>query len=57
MPTPDELAKELGVTVKEVQTLLRANSDNFSLNAELDDESHTELAERHRADDHSFGRG
>jgi RNA polymerase primary sigma factor len=45
MPTPDELAKELGVTVKEVQTLLRANSDNFSLNAELDDESHTELAD------------
>jgi RNA polymerase primary sigma factor len=45
MPTPDELAKVLGVTVKEVQTLLRANSDNFSLNAELDDESHTELAD------------
>src|ERR671939_411019 len=45
MPTPDELASELGVTVKEVQTLLHANSDNFSLNAELDDESHTELAD------------
>jgi len=45
MPTPDELAQELGVTVKEVQTLLHANSDNFSLNAELDDESHTELAD------------
>jgi RNA polymerase primary sigma factor len=45
MPTPDELALELGVTVKEVQTLLHANSDNFSLNAELDDESHTELAD------------
>src|SRR3954470_11545662 len=45
MPTPDELATELGVTVKEVQTLLHANSDNFSLNAELDDESHTELAD------------
>lgn len=44
-PTPDELAKELGVTVKEVQTLLRANSNNFSLNAELDDETHTELAD------------
>src|SRR5437588_2877054 len=39
IPTAEELAKELGVTVKEVQTLLRANSDNFSLNAELDDES------------------
>ncbi|HEY4642607.1 MAG TPA: sigma-70 family RNA polymerase sigma factor [Thermoanaerobaculia bacterium] len=45
IPTPDELAAELGVSVKEVQTLLRANSDNFSLNAELDDESHTELAD------------
>ncbi len=45
IPTPDELATELGVTLKEVQTLLQANSDNFSLNAELDDESHTELAE------------
>jgi RNA polymerase primary sigma factor len=45
IPTPDELATELGVSLKEVQTLLQANSDNFSLNAELDDESHTELAE------------
>ena len=45
MPTPDELAAELGITVKEVQTLLQANSDNFSLNAELNDESHTELAD------------
>src|SRR5919201_1712957 len=33
------------LSVKEVQTLLHANSDNFSLNAELDDESHTELAD------------
>jgi RNA polymerase primary sigma factor len=45
VPTADELATELGVSVKEVQTLLRANTDNFSLNAELDDESHTELAD------------
>ena len=45
IPTADELATELGVTVKEVQTLLQANSDNFSLNAELDEDSHTELAE------------
>src|SRR5438105_14595461 len=45
MPTPDELATELGVTVKEVQTLLQANSDNFSLSAELDEESHTALAD------------
>lgn len=45
IPTPDELAANLGVTVKEVQTLLRANADNYSLSAELDDESHTELAD------------
>jgi RNA polymerase primary sigma factor len=45
IPTPDELAQNLGVTVKEVQTLLQANTDNFSLNAELDDESHTELGD------------
>ena len=45
IPTPEELATELGVTVKEVQTLMQANSDNFSLNAELDEESHTELAD------------
>jgi len=45
IPTPDELAQNLGVTVKEVQTLLQANADNYSLNAELDDESHTELAD------------
>jgi len=45
IPTADELAAELGVSVREVQTLLRANNDNFSLNAELDDDSHTELAD------------
>jgi len=45
IPTPEELATELGITVKEVQTLMQANTDNFSLNAELDDESHTELAD------------
>lgn len=45
IPTPDELALNLGVTVKEVQTLLQANTDNYSLNAELDDESHTELGD------------
>jgi RNA polymerase primary sigma factor len=45
IPTPDELAESLGVSVKEVQTLLQANADNYSLNAELDDESHTELAD------------
>jgi len=45
IPTPDELALNLGVTVKEVQTLLQANADNYSLNAELDDDTHTELAD------------
>jgi RNA polymerase primary sigma factor len=45
IPTAEELAAELGVTVREVQTLMQANTDNFSLNAELDDESHTELAD------------
>src|SRR5438105_8455022 len=45
IPTPQELADELGVALKEAQTLMRANSDDFSLNAELDDESHTELAD------------
>jgi len=33
------------VSVREVQTLMHAGSDNFSLNAELDEESHTELAD------------
>src|SRR5438067_12663492 len=41
MPTPQELADERGVSPKEVQTLMHAGSDNFSLNAELDEESHT----------------
>jgi len=45
IPTPEELAAELGVSVKEVQTLMHANNDNFSLNAELDDESHTEFGD------------
>ncbi|HUP45154.1 MAG TPA: sigma-70 family RNA polymerase sigma factor [Thermoanaerobaculia bacterium] len=45
IPTPEELATELGVTVREVQTLMRANTGNFSLSTELDDESHTELAD------------
>jgi RNA polymerase primary sigma factor len=45
IPTAEELAAELGVSVKEVQTLMQANNDNYSLSSELDDESHTELAE------------
>lgn len=45
IPTPEELAEELGVSVKEVQTLLQASNENFSLSSELDSESHTELGE------------
>lgn len=45
VPTPDELAAELGVSVKEVQTLLRANTDSFSLNSEMDDDHHSEFAD------------
>ena len=45
IPTAEELAKELGVSVREVQTLMHAGSDNFSLSSELDEESHTELAD------------
>lgn len=45
IPTSEELAQELGVTVKEVQTLLQASNENFSLSTELDGESHTELGE------------
>ncbi len=45
IPTPEELATSLGVTVREVQTLMQASTDNFSLSSELDEESHTELAD------------
>ncbi|MFN2239131.1 MAG: sigma-70 family RNA polymerase sigma factor [Thermoanaerobaculia bacterium] len=45
IPTSEELAQQLGVTVKEVQTLLQASYENFSLSSELDSESHTELGE------------
>ncbi len=45
IPTPEELATELGVSVREVQTLLQASNENFSLSSELDGESHTELGE------------
>ena len=45
IPTAEELAANLGVSVREVQTLMQATTDNFSLNSELDDESHTELAD------------
>jgi RNA polymerase primary sigma factor len=45
IPTADELALDLGVTAKEVQTLLQASHDNFSLSSEVDENSHTELAD------------
>src|SRR5687768_4486639 len=45
IPTAEELAEKLGVTVREIQTLLQANLDNYSLSAELDEESHTQLAD------------
>ena len=45
IPTPDELALDLGVTPREIQTLLRASHDSFSLSSELDGESHTEFAD------------
>ncbi|MHB0971079.1 MAG: sigma-70 family RNA polymerase sigma factor [Thermoanaerobaculia bacterium] len=45
IPTAAELAKDLGVTEKDVQTLLQAGNENYSLNSELDSESHTELAD------------
>jgi RNA polymerase primary sigma factor len=45
VPTHQELATELGVSVKEVQLLMQTSSDNYSLNAPLDDESSSELAD------------
>lgn len=45
IPTAEELATELGVTVKEVQTLLDVSAESFSLSSELDSDSHTELAD------------
>src|ERR1043166_1420391 len=45
IPTAEELAVSLGVSVREIQTLLQANSDNFSLSAELDEDSHLALAD------------
>ncbi len=45
VPTPDELAATLSITVREVNTLMQASTDNFSLSAEINDESHTELVD------------
>lgn len=45
VPTSAELAKELGVEIKEVERLLRVNNDNFSLNSELSEDSVTELVD------------
>jgi len=45
VPTAEELSVQLGVTVKEVQTLMQASLENFSLSDELDGESHLELSD------------
>ncbi len=45
LPTTDELAGKLGVPVRDIQTLLQASNENFSLSSELDKESHTELSD------------
>lgn len=44
-PSEEELAVKLGIPEKEVGTLLQAMTDSFSLNTELDNESHTELGD------------
>ena len=44
-PTPDELAKQLEISVDEVHTLLRASHDSYSLSDEIDGESRIELAD------------
>lgn len=43
IPTADDLARELGVEVKEVERLLRMNNENFSLTAELSEGSESSL--------------
>ncbi len=43
MPSAEELAAQLSVSAKEVQTLLYVRMDSYSLNAEIDDDSHAEL--------------
>jgi len=44
-PGEEELAAKLGITEKEVGTLMQAMTDSFSLNTELDNESHTEIGD------------
>jgi RNA polymerase primary sigma factor len=44
-PPPEELAEKLAVTVREINTLMQAMNDSFSLSSELDGESHTELGD------------
>ncbi|HUO83598.1 MAG TPA: sigma-70 family RNA polymerase sigma factor [Thermoanaerobaculia bacterium] len=43
MPVPEELAAELGVPLREVQTLLQVGNDNFSLSTHLDEDGQTDL--------------
>jgi DNA-directed RNA polymerase sigma subunit (sigma70/sigma32) len=44
-PSEEELAAKLGIAEKEVSTLMQAMTDSFSLNTELDNESHTEIGD------------
>lgn len=44
-PTPDELARQLEISVAEVQTLLRASNDSFSLSNEISGEGRMELVD------------
>jgi len=44
-PPPEELSEKLGVSVREINTLMQAMNDSFSLSSELDGESHTELGD------------
>ena len=45
IPTAEDLAEKLNVPLKDVQTLLQSATDSFSLNSELDSESHMELGD------------
>jgi RNA polymerase sigma factor (sigma-70 family) len=44
-PSEEELAVKLGLQAKEVGGLIQSMTDSFSLNTELDNESHTELGD------------
>ena len=44
-PSPEELSEKLNAPLKEVQTMLQSMTDSFSLSAELDGDSHTEIGD------------